>query len=106
MLTDAKIRAAKPAASDYKISDEKGLFLLVKPGGAKYWRLKYRHHGKEKLLALGVYPDVSLAEARDKRDRARSLIKAGSDPVATKREERRQAKLRAAHSFEAVAMRP
>lgn len=62
-LTDIKIRAAKPKNKPYKLADSGGLFLLIAPVGSKYWRLKYRFHGKEKLLAIGVYPDVSLAEA-------------------------------------------
>ena len=67
MLTDRVIRALKAREKPYKRSDEKGLYLLVKPTGSKYWRLKYRYAGKEKVLALGVYPDVPLAEARDGR---------------------------------------
>ncbi len=69
-LSDAKVRNAKAKARPYKVSDGEGLFLLVKPSGSKYWRLKYFVSGKEKLLALGVYPDVSLADARDRRAQA------------------------------------
>ncbi|KAA2111798.1 DUF4102 domain-containing protein, partial [Escherichia coli] len=72
-LTDAKIRAAKPTDKAYKLTDG-GMFLLVHPnGGSRYWRLRYRILGKEKTLALGVYPEVSLSEARTKRDEARKL---------------------------------
>jgi hypothetical protein len=60
-LTDTAVRKAKGRANQYKIGDARGLYLLIRPDGAKYWRLKYRHDGKEKLLALGTYPDVSLA---------------------------------------------
>ncbi len=60
MLTDQKIKTLKPKEKQYKVSDEKGLYLLVKPNAGKYWRLKYRFAGKEKNLAIGVYPDVSL----------------------------------------------
>jgi hypothetical protein len=67
-LTDVKVRNAKPRSKDYKLADEKGLFLLIKTSGSKYWRNKYRFADKEKLLSLGVYPDVSLADARQKRD--------------------------------------
>ena len=70
-LTHVAIKNAKPREKAYKLSDEKGLFLLVTPAGGKYWRLKYRFGGKEKQLALGVSPEVSLAEAREKRDKAR-----------------------------------
>lgn len=70
-LTDAKIRAAKPTDKAYKLTDGTGMFLLVHPNGSRYWRLRYRILGKEKTLALGVYPEVSLSEARTKRDEAR-----------------------------------
>ena len=69
-LTDPAIRTAKPAEKPYKLSDAGGLYLEVHPNGSKYWRLKYRHAGKEKRLALGVYPGVSLKDAREKRDAA------------------------------------
>ena len=91
MLTDRAIRALRARERPYKRSDEKGLYLLITPTGAKYWRLKYRYAGKEKVLALGVYPDVPLAEARDERDDAKRLLKAGEDPVAIRRRERRTA---------------
>ena len=61
-LSDAKARNAKPKAKPYKIADGEGLFLLITPSGGKYWRLKYFFAGKERLLALGVYPDVALAD--------------------------------------------
>ncbi|MBS0370215.1 MAG: DUF4102 domain-containing protein [Proteobacteria bacterium] len=75
-LTDTAVRKAQPGEKPYKLGDEKGLFLLVgtKPG-ALYWRFKYRFSGKEKLLALGVYPEVSLKLARQKRDEARRTAK-------------------------------
>lgn len=84
-LADTKIKQAKPLEKDYKLADEKGLFLLVKTNGAKYWRLKYRIDGKEKLLALGVYPEVTLKAAREERDKARALIASGIDPNQTKK---------------------
>lgn len=105
MLTDAKIRTAKPREKDYKLSDEKGLYLLVKTGGACYWRMKYRHLGRERLLALGVYPEVSLSEARRARDDARSLLRSGQDPGTAKREAKHASKLRLERSFEAIARR-
>jgi hypothetical protein len=73
-LTDIKVRTAKPLEKAYKLADEKGLFLQVTPTGSKYWRFKYRFDGKEKLLAFGVYPDLSLGEARAKRDQARNFL--------------------------------
>lgn len=84
-LTDAKIRAAKPTDKAYKLTDGAGMFLLVHPNGSRYWRLRYRILGKEKTLALGVYPEVSLSEARTKRDEARKLISEGVDPCEQKR---------------------
>ncbi|HDX9260383.1 TPA: site-specific integrase [Escherichia coli] len=83
-LTDAKIRAAKPTDKAYKLTDGAGMFLLVHPNGSRYWRLRYRILGKEKTLALGVYPAVSLSEARTKRDEARKLISEGIDPCEQK----------------------
>jgi integrase len=79
-LSDVAVRTAKPRAAAYKMADEKALFLLVTPAGARYWRFKYRHGGKEKSLALGVYPETSLASARKERDAARVLLKSGVDP--------------------------
>ena len=84
-LTDAKIRAAKPDEKPYKLADSGNMFLLVHPNGSRYWRLRYRFLGKEKTLALGVYPEVSLSEAREKRDGARKLISDGIDPCEQKR---------------------
>lgn len=84
-LTDAKIRAAKPDEKPYKLADSGNMFLLVHPNGSRYWRLRYRFRGKEKTLALGVYPDVSLSDAREKRDAARKLIAEGIDPCEQKR---------------------
>lgn len=102
-LTDTAIRKAKPREDGKarKLFDGGGLFLLVKPNGARYWRLKYRFHGKEKLLALGVYPDVSLKSARDKRDDARKQIAAGIDPSEARKAEK--AARSSENSFEAIA---
>ena len=79
MLSDVSIRKAKPGPKSQKIADTRGLFLLVTSAGRRWWRFKYRFAGKEKLLSLGVYPDVSLKEAREKCDAARKLVAAGSD---------------------------
>ena len=102
-LSDTKARNAKPRTKPYKITDGEGLFLLVTPSGGKYWRLKYFFGGKEKLLALGVYPDVNLAEARQRRAQARKVLAAGNDPGETKKEAKRLAILKNANSFEVVA---
>ncbi len=76
-LNARQVETAKPKEKPYKMADGGGLYLLVKTNGSRYWRLKYRIDGKEKLLALGVYPDVSLADARAKRDDARKGIAGG-----------------------------
>ncbi|MBU9528776.1 tyrosine-type recombinase/integrase [Burkholderia multivorans] len=102
-LTDIQVRNAKASAAPYKLTDGNGMFLLVQPNGAKYWRLSYRFLGKQKTLALGVYPAVTLATARKKRDEAREQIAAGIDPGEAKKEARRAAEIAAANSFEAVA---
>jgi integrase len=86
MLTDKAVRAAAPKDKTYKVSDSGGLFLHISPKNHKSWRFKYRLEGKEQLLTLGVYPEVSLAEAREKRNDARKLLREGRDPrVAAKR---------------------
>tara|TARA_R110002095_G_scaffold189182_1_gene166630 strand:- start:40 stop:291 length:252 start_codon:yes stop_codon:yes gene_type:complete len=79
-LTDTAARNAKAQDKQYKLSDEKGMYLLVNSKGKKYWRVKYRYGGKEKLLALGVYPEMSLKEAREKRDEGRKALADGQDP--------------------------
>jgi Arm DNA-binding domain/Phage integrase central domain len=84
-LTDAKVRTIKPADKPQKLFDGGGLFLLVTPTGGKLWRLKYRFGGIEKLLAIGAYPQTSLAEARQKRDQASALMLNGVDPSDTKK---------------------
>ncbi|WP_454889841.1 tyrosine-type recombinase/integrase [Serratia quinivorans] len=100
-LTDAKIRAAKPDEKPYKLADSGNMFLLVHPNGSRYWRLRYRFQGKEKTLALGVYPEVSLSEAREKRDEARKLIATNIDPCEQKRVKKSVSDV--AHTFEAIA---
>ncbi|AQZ79537.1 tyrosine-type recombinase/integrase [Escherichia coli] len=102
-LTARQVETARPKEKDYKLSDERGLYLLVKTTGARYWRLKYRIAGKEKKLALGVYPDVSLAEARIKRDDARKIISEGGDPGEKKRKEKLTQKISATNTFHALA---
>lgn len=102
-LSDTAIRAAKPGPKPIKLSDEKGLFLLVAPTGGKLWRMKYRIAGKEKKLALGRYPDVALKEARERCAEARKLISAGIDPSEKKRIDRLDATLKAETTFKAVA---
>jgi integrase len=104
-LDDVSIRNAKPAAKPFKLTDEKGLYLLVNPlpAGSKLWRLKYRIAGKEKLLALGSYPDISLKNARLKRDAARLAIKDGRDPSFERKAAKRVQALQATNAFEVIA---
>ena len=102
-LTDTKIRSAKPGEKPVKLSDEKGLYLLVTQAGGKWWRLDYRFSGKRKTLSMGVYPDVGLKEARGRRDEARKLLAGDIDP-GEHRKAQKAAKLdRASNSFETVA---
>jgi len=103
MLTDAAIRRIKPEAKPYKVADMHGLYLLVQPGGARYWRMDYRHEGKRGTMALGVYPDVSLKEAREKRASARRLLDKGINPSSYKKLTRGVASISAAVTFKAVA---
>jgi integrase len=117
-LTDTAIRTAKPETKARKLADEKGLFLLIHPNGSKYWRFKYRFDGKEKLLALGVYPDIPLATrfkkseigesvkikgARELRDEARELLAQGIDPGANRKAHKAAKQGQAANSFEVIA---
>lgn len=102
-LTDTAVRSAKPGTKPRKMTDEKGLFLIVTPKGGRWWRFKYRFDGKEKLLSLGTYPDVSLKEAREKRDDARRLLAQGIDPGQKRKDEKTERAERAANSFEVVA---
>jgi hypothetical protein len=81
-LSDTAIRGAKPSAKPYKLADGGGLFVLVNPNGSRLWRLKYRVEGREKLLAIGAYPAVTLGKAREKRDAAKALLAEGVDPLA------------------------
>ena len=102
-LTDIVLRKVKPGLKTVRMADEMGLYLEVSPSGGTGWRFKVRFDGKEKRLALGVYPEVSLKEALDKRDEARDLLRDGIDPSAN-RKARKTAEAKAgADSFEVVA---
>ncbi len=102
-LTDTQIRKVKTREKPFKLADEKGLFLLVNPNGSKLWRFKYRFVEKEKSLSIGMYPDVTLADARSKRDEARQLLADNVDPGMAKQLKKRARKLGPENSFEAVA---
>ncbi|KLP35549.1 tyrosine-type recombinase/integrase [Enterobacter ludwigii] len=102
-LTSKQIDAAKPAEKDYKLTDGGGLYLLVKKAGAKYWCLKYRFGGKEKKLSIGVYPSVTLAQARIKRDEARRMLTEGLDPSHEKQAKKKALCESTASTFKAIA---
>ncbi|HAV1907467.1 TPA: integrase arm-type DNA-binding domain-containing protein [Enterobacter hormaechei subsp. steigerwaltii] len=101
-LTDIKVRTAKPTDKQYKLTDGNGMHLLVHPNGSKYWRLQYRFGGKQKMLALGVYPEVSLADARARRDEARKLLANGIDPGDKKKNDKVEQE--EARTFEQLAI--
>ena len=100
---DVAFRSAKPREKPFKLSDGGGLFLLVQPNATKLWRLAYRFDGKQKLLALGVYPVISLIDARIKRDAAKKLLSDGIDPSIERKIERRTAQMSRRNTFKAVA---
>lgn len=102
-LTDTGIRTSKPTSKPYRVFDAAGLYLEVAPTGGKWWRFKYRFEGKEKRLSLGVYPDVRLKEARERRDDARRLLAAGIDPSVSRKAKKAARVARSANSFEVVA---
>ncbi len=103
MLTDTRVKTAKPQAKLYKLTDERGLHLAVYPTGSKLWQMRYRFDGKEKTASLGSYPEVSLAQAREKRDQMRRLVAIEIDPVQAQRQAKVAKKLAQENSFEAVA---
>jgi len=102
-LTNTAIRNAKPSNKPIRLFDERGLYLEVSPTGGKWWRLKFRFDGKEKRLSLGVYPDVPLKDARDRRDIARKLLADGIDPSENRKAQKLARADSAANSFEVVA---
>lgn len=102
-LTAVAIKAAKGRDKPYKLTDGDGLFLYVTPKGGRYWRMNYRHLGKQKTLAFGVYPDTGLADAREQRDAARKLLARGEDPAEQIKLDRVAATVAASNSFKAVA---
>jgi integrase len=103
MLTDTRVKTAKPQSKVYKITDERGMHLSVYPNGSKLWHMRYRFEGKEKTASLGRYPDVSLAQAREKRDQLRKQLAFEIDPVQSQRQAKAAKKLAQQNSFEAVA---
>ena len=102
-LSDVVIRNAKPGAKAIKMADGAGMFLLVTPAGGKLWRLKYRIDGREKLLAIGAYPEIGLSDARKRREEARALIAQGKDPSREKQRDKVRSRIQAADTFTAIA---
>jgi hypothetical protein len=104
-LTDAQIKAFRPSENGkpVKLADGQGLFLMVMPNGSKYWRYHYRFAGKQKTLALGVYPDITLKQARTKREDARRLLDQNTDPSLQKQVDKLNASASNATTFELIA---
>ena len=98
-LSDVQIRNLRPKDKQYKVSDFEGLYVLVKPSGSRLWQMKYRYFGKERLLSLGAYPAVSLAQARKLKDEARALLAKGIDPSEAKQEAKRAKREALGHTF-------
>lgn len=103
-LTVKQVDSSKPKEKDYKLFDGGGLYLLVTKSGSKYWRLKYRIDGKEKVLAIGVYPMITLAEARKKRDDAKRQLSDGVDPNKIKKDKKRDSKFDGSNTFKIIAL--
>jgi integrase len=103
-LTDTKVKNARAGDREIKLADGQGLYLLITPRGGKLWRWKYRFNGKEKKMSFGVYPDVSLAQARDLRHEAAKLLVSNLDPMAERKAEKIETERRHANSFEGVAL--
>lgn len=103
-LTDLACKTSKPKSKAYKLSDGGGLYLEIMPTGSKCWRMKYRIHGKEKRLSMGMYPTVSLAEARDGREKAKKLLLKNIDPSADKKAQKREAARTSQNTFKALAL--
>ena len=102
-LTASQVKSAKPSEKPFKIADGRGLFLLVNPNGSKYWRMKYRFNGKEKLLSFGVHPDVSLAEAREKAEEARLKLRNKEDPSLARKIEKKSSLYSSENTFQSIA---
>lgn len=103
-LTDVKVRSAKPTDKPYKLTDGEGMHLMVHPNGSKYWRLQYRFDGKQKMLALGIYPEISLSEARQRRDEAKRQVANAIDPSEQKKVEKQARRATVENTFKAIAL--
>jgi hypothetical protein len=102
-LSSLALSKAKPREKPYKLAEGHGLYLLITPQGGRYWRMNYRFEGKAKTMAMGVFPLITLAEAREKREAARKLLAAGSDPTATRKEAEAREPFEATTGFRTVA---
>jgi Arm DNA-binding domain len=102
-LTDTEIRKSKPAEASYRLSDSGGMYLVVSPAGGKLWRWKYRFDAKEKLMALGKYPQISLAMARERHAEGRKLLAIGVDPMAQRKAEKTAEQVASSNSFATIA---
>lgn len=100
-LSDTAVRNAKPREKAFKLYDEDGLFIIVRPNGGKWWRFRYQLDGKTKELSVGTYPEIALKDARERRDQARKLVANGIDPSDTRKAEKAAGS--SANSFEAIA---
>ena len=103
LLTDTEIRKSKPDSEAYRLADGHGLYLWITPAGGKLWRWKYRFDGKEKLMALGKYPEVPLAQARERHAAVRSLLANGTDPMAKRKDEKTTERAQSENSFQTIA---
>jgi hypothetical protein len=101
-LTDVAIRNAKPTEKNIRLSDEGGLYLLINTSGSKWWRYDYRYNGTRKTISMGVYPDVGLKDAREKRDASRKMLAAGIDPGENRKAQKATQHELAANSFEVI----
>ncbi len=101
--TDSTFRNAKPKDKPYKLTDEKGMFLLIQPSGKKHWRFQYRFAGKINTLSFGAYPEVSLVDARQKREDARKLLAEGADPGHLRKQAKQELLIQHEHTFELIA---
>ncbi|EFF9876923.1 tyrosine-type recombinase/integrase, partial [Escherichia coli] len=102
-LNDMQIRRAKPEAKAYTLGDGQGLPLLVEPNGSKSWRFRYRYAGKPKMISLGVYPTITLAEARARRDEARKIVAEGKNPSEVRKEQKLALRIQSENAFEKIA---
>ncbi len=101
-LTDVAIKRAKPEAKSYTLSDGNGLWLLIEPNGSRGWRFRYRFEGKQKMLSLGTYPEVPLAEARKRTAGCRSMIADGINPSENRKQKKRESVIMSENTFEKI----